>query len=122
MLLPPILFCLYVNDLFTLIRRNRAGYMIDDYYAGGSGYADDLLLLCPSRDGLQKMVESTDNYAVSTNVDPVKSKTKGIMFRDTELYNLPVPVILDGNHLPLGNKITSVQDGYHQDAREKRAR
>ena len=80
--------------------------MIDDYYAGVFGYADDLLLLCPSRDGLQKMLDITEKcakdhkIAFSKNVDPVKSKTKGIIFNNKNLENLPVPVILDGNNLP----------------------
>ena len=49
--LSPILFFFYMNDLFQ-----GPGCMIGPYYAGVHGHADDLLLLCPSRSGLQEIV------------------------------------------------------------------
>ena len=99
-----------------------------------SGYADDLLLLCPSRSGLQEMVDICQNYAeehkiqFSTNPEAEKSKTKGIVFSRKELTFDPEPVSLCGNPLPwvkrakyLGGQLTSHLDGYQQDARCKRA-
>ena len=53
---------------------------------GFFGYADDLLLLSASRSGLQAMVKLCEGFAklmklkFSTNVDPVKSKTKCVVF------------------------------------------
>ena len=132
--LSPLLFCFYMNDLFRLLRESRAGCHIDDYYAGVFGYADDLLLLCPSRDGLQKMLTIAEIYACehkiafSTNKDPEKSKTKGIIFSRSPMENLSAPVCLNGTPLPwvqsgkyLGNRMTSIHDGYQKDAVEKRA-
>ena len=55
--LSPILFCFYMNDLFGELQRSKSGCMIGNYYAGVHSYADDLLLLSPSRSGLQEMVE-----------------------------------------------------------------
>ena len=80
--LSPLLFCFYMNDLFSLLRKSRAGCLIGDYYAGVFGYADDLLLLCPSRDGLQKMLKIAENYAkehkiaFSTDSNPEKLRLK----------------------------------------------
>ena len=104
------------------------------YYAGVHGYADDLLLLCPSRSGLQEMVDIAHHYATdhkiqfSTNIKPEKSKTKGIVFSYKPLTFTPEPIILSGNPLPwvkegkyLGGKLTSIFDGYQQDVRIKRA-
>ena len=66
--------------------------------------------------------------AFSTDIDPIKSKTKGIIFSKSELEYLPVQVTLNGNLLPwvssgkyLGNRLTSAMDGYQKDATEKRA-
>ena len=100
----------------------------------GVGYADDLLLLCPSRDGLQKMLTLAENYALdhkiafSTDRNPEKSKTKGIIFSRRSMETLPAPVILNGDPLPwvqsgkyLGNKMTGHHDGYKKDTAEKRA-
>ena len=132
--LSPILFCFYMNDLFDLLRRSRSGCQIGDLYAGVFGYADDLLLISPSRSGLQDMLSIAEKYAsehrigFSTHINPDKSKTKCIVFSNKELKWSPAPVILNGNPLPwvksgkyLGCKLTNIQDGYSQDAKIKRA-
>ena len=132
--LSPILFCFYMDNLFKLLRESKSGCWVGDYYAGVFGYADDLLLLCPSRSGLQNMLEIAEEYAkdhkisFSTDVNPSKSKTKGIIFTNKQVEDNPDPLILNGTPLPwvcsgkyLGNRICNVQDGYQQDAKEKRA-
>ena len=133
--LSPILFCLYMDNLFKLLRDSKNGCWIGEYYAGVFGYADDLLLICPSRSGLQNMLGITERYAnshkisFSTNINPTKSKTKGIIFTNKETKADPEPLLLNGNPLPwvksgkyLGNKLTGIQNGYQQDVKEKRAR
>ena len=126
--LSPLLFCFYMNDLFRLLRRLGAGCHIYDYYAGVFSYADDLLLLCPSRDGLQKMLTLAENYAREHNKNPERSQTKGIIFSRSPVENLSAPVFLNGSLLPwvqsgkyLGNRMTSFHDGYQKDRVEKRA-
>ena len=61
--LSPILYCFYMNDLFDLLRESRSGCQIGDLYAGVFWYADDLLLISPSRSGLQEMLSIAENYA-----------------------------------------------------------
>ena len=63
----------------------------------------------------------------STDVNPNKSKTKGIIFSDKQIEENPAPVLLNGNPLPwvssgkyLGNRLTSIQNGYQQDGKEKK--
>ena len=90
-ILSPILFCFYLNDMFRLLRESRTGCYIGDYFAGAMGYADDLLMLCPSRKGLQEMLTIAENYAsehritFSTDNRPEKSKTRGIVLGKNEL-------------------------------------
>ena len=80
------------------------------------------------------MLTLAENYArehkiaFSTNKDPEKSKTKGIMFSRSSVENLSAPVFLNGTPLPwvqsgkyLGNRLTSIHDGYQKDTVEKRA-
>ena len=102
-ILSPILFCFYMNDLFKLLRDARTGCYIGNYFAGAMGYADDLLMLCPSRKGLQEMINIAEKYAkdhkisFSTHYLPEKSKTKGIVFSKRDLNWTPAPLMLFGN-------------------------
>ena len=50
--LSAILFCVYIDDLFSVLRRKRNGCWIDDNFYGMLGYADDIMLISPTRDGL----------------------------------------------------------------------
>ena len=81
------------------------------------------------------MIGIAEEYAIShkitfsTDTNPNKSKTKGIIFTNKETSANPEPVILNGNPLPwvtsgkyLGKRLTNIQNGYQQDAKEKRAR
>ena len=80
--LSAILFCLYINNLFTILRKNRTGCWIRDQFCGVLGYADDIMLISPTLEGLQDMINDCANYmskhnlTFSTNPDPKKCKTK----------------------------------------------
>ena len=102
-------------------------------YLGILGYSDDNLLIAPSEDALQEMLETCEDYAAehnlkfSTDSNPRLSKTRCVAFlhRDRQLKKMR----LCGNNLPwettakhLGNKIENVIDGLKKDMREKRAR
>ena len=123
-----------MDDLFGILKSSGSGCIIGDYYAGCAGYADDLLFLCPSRGGLQEMLDTAQKYVkehrieFSTHPEPSKSKTKGIIFSKKSLKFSPAPLMLNGTALPwvedakyLGNTITSIPDGFCKDARQKRA-
>ena len=82
----PILFSFYMDNLFELLKTSGSGCIIGNYYAGCYGYADDLFFLCPSRKGLQEMLNISEKYvnehsiSFSINADPNKSKTNGNIF------------------------------------------
>ena len=68
------------------------------------------------------------NIAFSTDPEPSKSKTKGIIFSRRPLSFTPEPLELNGNPLPwienakyLGNTITGIPDEFSRDAKQKRA-
>ena len=46
--LSAILFCVYVDDLYKLLRKQKTGCWIKAEYNGVVGYSDDLLQLSPS--------------------------------------------------------------------------
>lgn len=131
----PLFFSYYMDGLFDLLSKSGSGCTINGFYAGCFGYADDLFLISPSRNGLQDMLDIASTYVTahnisfSTNSDPLKSKTKGIVFTKRKLSFEPEPLKLNNDRLPwvshakyLGNEITDMPDGLSRDAMIKRAR
>ena len=130
--LSAILFCVYIDDLFQILRRNKSGCWVNGQFCGMLGYADDIMLISPTIDGLQDMINKCSNYmtehnlAFSTNSDAKKCKTKcmALMKKDCKLK----PLSLNGNDLPwvtsskhLGTTIDTSLNGMAKDLMEKRA-
>jgi hypothetical protein len=122
-----------MNDLFSNLRRNITGCWVNGVYMGIFGYSDDNLLIAPSLDSLQEMVKTCESYAseqnlkFSTNVDPVKCKTKCIAFLrkkkdvgDVELGGVHLPWVIGGLHI--GNTLRNRLNGMKQDIKVKRAK
>ena len=92
-----------MDELFTVLKNANVGCKIDDYYYGLISYADDCALLCPSREGLQNMINICEKYftshgiKISVNAIPSKSKTKCIAFNT---INNPNPIIVYNIHVP----------------------
>ena len=85
--LSPLLFSVYINDLFDLLNQSGFGCYINNYFYGSVSYADDIVLLSPSVQGLQELVNISKNYfdsldmVISLNInEPLKSKTKCLAF------------------------------------------
>ena len=77
------------------------------FFYGALIYADDIILLSASRSGLQAMVDICQKFVVmrnlkfGTNSDPIKSKTKCIVFSKKKIdLNCLKRIELDGNELP----------------------
>ena len=130
--LSPHFYCIYTDNLYALMRKKKTGCWVGGKFVGILGYADDLLLLSPSLDGLQAMIKTCEEYAKSLNLsfsthdNPKKCKTKCLAFlkQERHLKN----ITLDGKDLPwvkttkhLGCKIGDNICGLKDDLIEKRA-
>ena len=75
-------------------------------FLGAFGYADDVTLLAPTRQGLQIMLNICEQFAsshsmsFSTDMDPSKSKTKCLFFSRDKLDSQVRNVVLTGDLLP----------------------
>ena len=105
--LSPLLFSVYLDELLQKLRNLELGCHIGGYWYGGCGYADDLILMAPNREVLQRMVQVCQSYAgehnlmFSTDPVPALSKTKCIFFCGRPgKVKYPDPVQLDGQNLP----------------------
>ena len=71
-----------MDELLIKLRNLGIGCHIRGVFFGAALYADDLVLLDPSRNALQKMLDLCEEYAVehtlvfSTDPNPDLSKTK----------------------------------------------
>ena len=125
------LFCIYIDDLIKELRRKRTGCWITDNFVGVIIYADDIVLLSPSLDGLQDMLDTCNMYAIqhnltfSINDNPAKSKTKCMAFlknkrqlRELSLNDKNLPWVNSLKHL--GTTVTNEFNRTSQDTIEKR--
>ena len=131
----PPLFSVYLDDLFKLLRKLGVGCHIAGLWMGATGYADDMLLLAPTRSAMQAMLLVCEKYALdhnisfSVDVNPQKSKTKCLYIcGNMTNRKYPAPLKLNGRDLPfvlscihLGHELA--QDGtMATDAKIRRAR
>ena len=74
------LFCIYMDELISRLEQSGIGCYIGNEYYGNISYADDLKLLCPSINGLQKMLDICDFFSKEYFVKYNASKTAAICY------------------------------------------
>ena len=62
------LFCIYMDELISRLERSGIGCYIGYEYYGNISYADDLKLLCPSINGLLKILDICDVFSKEYSV------------------------------------------------------
>ena len=131
--LSPALFSVYMDNLIVRLRKSGVGCHLGDVFCGVTGYADDLLLLAPSRSAMEIMLRICEDYAgennleFSTDPDPGKSKSKCIFMQgnmrkpkpvNLKLYGVDLPWVRSATHL--GHEL-SEECNMDQDMKCKRA-
>ena len=131
----PAFWNLYLDPLFTLLRETGIGCHVAGLYVGVVGYADDLILLAPSRHAAQIMLQKCEKFCMENNIqfstheDPSRSKSKALNVVGPRGGGLPrpVPLKLCGRPLPWVERAEHLGHALHQDGlmlqdcREKRA-
>ena len=134
-ILSPLFWSIYADPLLKRLRALGLGAHVAGLFMGAVCYADDVLLISPTRSAMQWMLYELEDFANESNVmfstDPLpnKSKTKCIYMVGNK-RNLPKPahLTLCGRDLPfvnqadhLGNTLTEDGDMEH-DVEIKRAK
>ena len=109
----PALFSLYVQELLDRLQGLGVGCHMGQTYVGAVAWADDFLLLAPSRTAMQLMLDTASTFVeevglkFSTDPDPAKSKSKAIFVTGSR-RNLtqPAPLMLSGQPLPYVRQAT----------------
>ena len=119
----PAFWSVYLDPLFAQLRESGFGCHVGGVFVGVVGYADDLLLLAPTRDSAQKMLKicedftNQNNIRFSTHEDPAKSKSKALYVVGPQVRALlcPVPLVLCGRPLPWVERAEHLGHTLHQD-------
>ena len=78
--LSPILYGIYNDFLLTMLKESGIGCYVGCTFVGALAYADDVVLLCPTKTGLLKMLNICKHfsckYDVSVSLCCTTSKNK----------------------------------------------
>ncbi len=76
----PILFTLYIDELLYRMSQSQYGCYIGNQFHGAYGYADDVIVLAPSLQSLNQLLNICCSYALEYNVKFNPTKSKLIMY------------------------------------------
>ena len=76
----PILFSIYIDELFVQLKQAGLGCYIGHLFAGIVGYADDINLLAPTKAALSKMLDITNQFGVEFKIKFNPDKSKLVIF------------------------------------------
>ena len=113
-------FNTYLDPMLNSLRNSGFGCTIGTHFYGAVAYADDVLIMATSVQGLQEMVDICQKHAVennlvfSTDPDPKKSKTMCIAFNCSTKDHL-APIQLGSDNLPWVKKAKHIGNYLHED-------
>ena len=102
-IISPLLFTMYIDDLICKLKFMGIGCHIGRYFCGLLGFADDIMLLCPTLDGLRKMIRICEEYANDHSILFNGSKSKLLIFGE---YKNQVNIVVNGESVPTCNEAT----------------
>ena len=79
-ILSPDLYNIYVDELISLLKKRGAGCHIGDIFAAALFYADDICILAPSLKGLQKLLDTCQDFCIKWDICLNVKKTKNMFF------------------------------------------
>ena len=80
--LSPTLFNLFLNDIFNELKRGNCDpvSLNDSDHFNALAYADDIVLLSETQEGLQRALDITEKYCKKWRLSINHSKTKSMVF------------------------------------------
>ena len=102
--LSPILFTIYFDEMIHKLEKSGIGCKIGIHFVGAFAYADDVILLSPSRSGLQCMINICEVFGHEYMVTYNATKTQCMLFTLYEITECG-PIFLDKNELKWNTKV-----------------
>jgi hypothetical protein len=75
----PMLFCIYLDGLLSILRYCGVGCFVGDVFVGALAYADDLSLLSPTPCGIHQLPPVCESYACEIDIAVNGDKSKCIL-------------------------------------------
>ena len=79
-ILSPIFWAVYSDPMLQRLRELGLGAHVAGLYMGAVCYADDMLLIAPTRSAMQRMLKELEIFAAESNIvfstDPVPSNSQ----------------------------------------------
>ena len=104
--LSPLLFSVYLDQLLCELRMFRIGCHVGTCAVNVLAYADDIVLLAPTRMGLQDLVKRCECFAMSRDIKFNAQKTVCMVFNPRKPYkathlcsSVPPKITLNGHEL-----------------------
>jgi hypothetical protein len=81
----PLLFSVYIDELLHRLQNSNIGCYMGPYYTGSVAYADDLVIMSPSVQGLKKLLKICERYSKDYQLTFNGSKSQFIVFHGGKL-------------------------------------
>ena len=105
----PVLFTLYIDTLLNRLEEKGVGCWVAGQYCGAFAYADDVILLAPSRSALVSMLHTCSEFSNEFDVIFNAAKTKLLLYGVRDIAPVPfmqstIEVVPHDKHLgvPIG--------------------
>merc|ERR1712240_952700 len=99
-ILSPLLFGIYIDELLCKLQNSGFGCRIGHRYAGAFGFADDLILICPTEPGIRKMLKICEAYATEHDLLFNGAKSKLLIFNPQKVFESDPKLEINGEFIP----------------------
>ena len=90
------MYSVYVDDLSDYLVKSQIGCQIDNVCVNHVMYADDICLMAPSPEALQKLINNCYDFSLQSNLTFNSSKSFCMAFKP-RLYKLSCPTFFMNN-------------------------
>ena len=97
-ILSPHLFNVYTDDLNHIINNLPIGCTLNNHTINNICYANNMVLISPSAQGLQDLIDTCFNFAADNDIIYNETKTQCMSIYPRDLRHTPDPSITLGNH------------------------
>ena len=95
-MLSPILFNIFIEDLSDILCATKLGCYMNDTCLNHICYADDAILLAPTPEALQLLIDRCQDFASNNDMKYNVKKSVTMAFKSPVLGNLPLPSLYLG--------------------------